>query len=70
MITDPKKVEDSMNKIFAKNIENYISRKTNWRIGRESTIVPKPELTFRELFVVLKWGRETRRVALKEIEGY
>ena len=69
-ITDPTKVQESMNKVFAKNIQNYISTKLKWPIGRDQTIRPKPEITFGELFVVLKMPGRYDRVRLSDIETY
>ena len=69
-ITNPAKVQESMNKVFAKNIQNYISTKLKWPIGRDQTIRPKPEITFGELFVVLKMSGRYDRVRLSDIETY
>ena len=69
-IVDPIKVQETMNKVFAKNIQNYISTKLKWPIGRDQTVRPKPELTFGELFVVLQMQGRYDRVRLSDIETY
>jgi hypothetical protein len=69
LITDPNEVKKSMNKIFKEKIQSYISSNTNWRIGRDQTITPKLEITFGELFVVIKYGSQTIRTRLEELEN-
>ncbi len=66
---DPKEIKSATDKIFKYKIQDYISRNTNWRIGRDQTVIPKLEITFGELYVVLKFGNQTIRIRLEEIEN-
>ena len=65
---DPKEVKNLSDKIYKEKVQKFIEKKTNWRISREQTIKPKLEITFGELYVALKYGTQTIRVRLEELE--
>lgn len=65
---DPKKVKNLSDKIYKEKVQKFIEKKTNWRISREQTIKPKLEITFGELYVALKYGTQTIRIRLEELE--
>ncbi len=65
---DPKEVKRLSDKIYKEKVQKFIEKKTNWRISREQTIKPKLEITFGELYVALKYGTQTIRIRLKELE--
>lgn len=64
----PKEVKNLSDKIYKEKIQKFIEKKTNWRISREQTIKPKLEITFGELYVALKYGAQTIRIRLEELE--
>lgn len=68
LIPDPAPVEANMQKLFKQNMRRYIDTKTNWRIPANYTVDSKLELIFGELFVNLKFGSQSVRVKLDEIE--
>ena len=68
LIEDPRTVEDAMNRLFKEKIKQYIERFTTWRIPKDHTIVPRPELTFGELYIVMKFAGQTARVKLADLE--
>lgn len=65
---DPAEVKKAVDGLFKERIQRFINNNTNWRISREQTVRPKLEVTFGELYVVLKYGTQTLRVKLEEIE--
>ena len=69
LITKPEIVEETLNKSLSQNMKRYIQRQTNWQIARDQTIHPKMELIFGELFLRIKYGSQTIKVALTEIEN-
>jgi hypothetical protein len=69
LIQDPKIVERAMDTIFKDKIKKYIDRKTNWRIPRDYTLIPRPELTFGELYIVMKFAGQTARIKLEDLEN-
>lgn len=68
LIPDPKEVKKTTDKIFAEKLQKYINRNTNWRIGRDQKLIAKMETTFGELCVVIKYGAQTIRIKLEELE--
>ena len=64
----PKEVKSLSDKIYKEKVQKFIDTKTNWRISREQTIKPKLEITFGELYVALKYGAQTIRIRLEELE--
>ncbi len=50
-------------------IQEFIAKNTQWRISRQTEMVPDLETTFGELFVVLKYSGQTIRVPLKTFEN-
>ena len=69
-VEDMKQVEKKLNDKYTNNIRNYVSKKTNWRIGADKTIYPRLEVIFGELFVILKYGNQTERIRLSDLEKY
>jgi hypothetical protein len=65
---DPKEVKSLSDKIYKEKVQKFIEKKTNWRISREQTIKLKLEITFGELYVALKYGTQTIRIRLEELE--
>lgn len=66
---DPKEVKRTIDSLFKDKVQKFINKNTNWRISRDHTVKPKLEITFGELYVVLKYGTQTIRVKLEEIEN-
>lgn len=66
---DPKEVKKTADGLFKDKVQSFINKNTNWRISREYTVKPKLEITFGELYVVLKYGTQIMRVKLEEIEN-
>jgi hypothetical protein len=66
---DPKEVKRTVDSLFKEKVQRFINKNTNWRISRDHTVKPKLEITFGELYVVLKYGTQTIRVKLEEIEN-
>lgn len=61
-------LQKRMDKEYAENVKRYIDKNTNWRIKSDTTIRPKFEVIFGELFLIIKYNSETRRVKFDEIE--
>lgn len=53
---------------YKEKIRQYITQRTNWKIGTDEQIKPALELIFGELFVVLKRKQETIRIELKDLK--
>jgi hypothetical protein len=68
VVKSSKELQQRINAKYKDNMRRYIERHTNWRIGRDTTIYPSVEVTFGELFIVLKYGGQTLRIKFEEIE--
>ncbi len=68
LIPDANDIKKITDKIFAEKLQKYINRNTNWRIRRDQTLIAKVETTFGELRVVIKYGSQTIRIKLEELE--
>lgn len=69
-IQDKKVIKKHLDDHYSANIRGYISKETNWHIGSNETIRPDLELIFGELFVILKYAGQTRKLRLADIEKY
>ena len=53
---------------YSENVKRYIEKNTTWRIKSGSTIHPRFEVIFGELFLIIKYNSQTLRVKFEEIE--
>ena len=68
VVKSKKQLEHRINAQYRDNMRRYIERHTNWRIGRDLGIRPSVEVTFGELFIILKYSGQTIRLKFEEIE--
>lgn len=68
LVTDTKVIKQALDKTLKEKIQRYVETTTRWRIRREQVVRPVVEVIFGELFVTMKYGQETMRVRLSEIE--
>lgn len=55
---------------FKLKLRKYIDSKTTWRIPPEETVNSQFEVTFGELFLILKWRSQKVRLKFEEIERF
>jgi hypothetical protein len=54
---------------FENNIRRYIQNQTNWRIGGDQELQTQYEITFGELYIIMKYGsKQPIRIKFEEIE--
>ena len=71
IVADMNQVKRRLNLKYTNNIKSFISRRTKWRIEPKTTVYPDLEISFGELFVVLKYGSyKAERVKLSELEKF
>lgn len=68
VVKSTKELQQRINAKYKENMRRYIDKNTNWRISRDATIYPSVEVTFGELFIVLKYAGQTLRIKFEEIE--
>lgn len=69
LVTNPNHVKMALDRTLKDHIQQFIAKNTNWKIGRDYTMIPKLEITFGELFITMKYGSQQLRVKLAEIEN-
>jgi hypothetical protein len=69
VVKSKKELEERINLRFKENMRRYIELHTNWRIDRNTTIKPSVQVTFGELFIILKYASQTLRIKFEEIEN-
>lgn len=62
--------EKQINNLYKDTMRKYIEKNTTWRISRDTTLFPKLEIIYGELFINLKYGRERLRVKFNELKAY
>ncbi|WP_157580861.1 hypothetical protein [Segetibacter koreensis] len=68
IVKDVKEMEMRLNNRYSENMRRYIIKNTGWRIGADETIRPSFQVTFGELYIILKRSTQTLRVRFDEIE--
>ncbi|RYG01521.1 MAG: hypothetical protein EOO02_12585 [Chitinophagaceae bacterium] len=69
VVKSKKQLELKVNLRYKDSMRDYITRNTNWRIDRDTTIRPSVQLIFGELFIVIKHGKQVVRVKFEELEN-
>jgi hypothetical protein len=68
VVKSKKELEERINRRYKENMRRYIELHTNWRIDRDTSIRPSVQVTFGELFIILKYASQTLRIKFEEIE--
>ena len=53
---------------FKDHVRRYIEKNTTWRISSDTKITPKFEVIFGELFLIIQYNSETKRIKFDVIE--
>jgi hypothetical protein len=69
VVPSAKGLENQINNLYRENVKRYIDRQTNWRLNRSDEVRASVQLTFGELFIILKHLSQTIRVRLADIEA-
>ena len=68
VVRSKKELETRLTTKYRENIKRYITVNTNWRIDRNATFLPALQLIYGELFIILKYRGETRRITFEQLE--
>ena len=69
VVRSVKELETQIDAKYKEHMRRYIETRTNWQIGRDTTLRPSVQVIFGELFIILKYNREVRKVKFEEIEN-
>jgi hypothetical protein len=68
VVRNAKELESEINKRYKEKLKQYVDKQTNWKISRDTIVKPSLQLSFGELFIILKHGSQTIRIKFEEIE--
>lgn len=68
VVRNAKDLENAVNAKYKDHMCRYITKNTYWRIKGDQTLHPSLQISFGELFILLKFGSQTIRVKFEEIE--
>ena len=62
-------LERLINRKYKDKLKQYIDKQTNWRISRDAVVKPTIQLSFGEIYIILKHGSQQIRIKFEEIEA-
>jgi hypothetical protein len=68
VVRSAKELENLVNKKYKDKLKQYVDKQTNWRISRDTIVKPTIQLSFGELYIILKHGNQHIRIKFEEIE--
>ncbi len=69
VVRSAKDLESQINRKYKEKLKQYVEKQTNWRISRDAIVKPTIQLSFGELFIILKHGNQHIRIKFEEIEN-
>jgi hypothetical protein len=68
VVRSAKELENLVNRKYKDKLRNYVEKQTDWRISHDAIVRPTIQLSFGELFVILKHRNQHIRIKFEEIE--
>jgi len=68
VVRSAKELENLVNRKYKDKLRNYVEKQTDWRISHDAIVKPMIQLSFGELFVILKHRNQHIRIKFEEIE--
>jgi|SRR5450432_1886565 hypothetical protein len=68
VVRSAKELENLVNKKYKDKLKQYVDKQTNWRISHDAVVKPTIQLSFGELFIIMKHGNQRIRIKFEEIE--
>jgi hypothetical protein len=68
VVRSAKELEGFINKKYKDKLKRYVDTQTDWRIAHNTIVKPTVQLSFGELFLILRHGRQQIRIKFEEIE--
>ena len=68
VVRSAKELENLVNRKYKDKLRQYVDRQTDWHISRDAIVKPTIQLSFGELFVILKHKNQHIRIKFEEIE--
>ena len=61
-------MEGRLKKKYSKHLMRYVAKTTNWQIARDESLAVSFQVTYGELYIIIKRKSQTIRVKFEEIE--
>lgn len=68
VVRSAKELENLVNRKYKDKLRHYVEKQTDWRISHDAMVKPMIQLSFGELFVILKHRNQHIRIKFEEIE--
>jgi hypothetical protein len=68
VVKSARELENHINKNYKDKMRQYVEKQTNWRISQDSIVKPSIQLSFGELYIILKHGSQQIRIKFEDIE--
>jgi hypothetical protein len=70
VVRSAKELENLVNRKYKDKLRKYVDKQTDWRISHDAIVKPMIQLSFGELFVILKHRNQHIRIKFEEIEQH
>lgn len=68
VVRSAKELENLINRKYKDNLKRWVEKQTNWRISSNAVVKPTIQLSFGELFIILRHANQYIRIKFEEIE--
>jgi hypothetical protein len=68
VIRSAKELENLVNRKYKERLKEYVEKQTNWRLSHDTVVKPTIQLSFGEIFIILRHGNQHIRIKFEEIE--
>ena len=68
IVRSARELENLVNKKYKDKFKQYVDKQTNWRISHDTIVKPTIQLSFGEIFIILKHGNQHIRIKFEDIE--
>lgn len=69
VVASAKALQQIIDKKYKDHLRRYLTRNSHWRIRGDNILYPVMQVSFGELFIIIKHGSERIRVKFEEIEN-
>lgn len=68
VVRSAKELENLVNRKYKERLKQYVEKQTNWRLSHDTMVKPTIQLSFGEVFIILRHGNQHIRIKFEEIE--
>ena len=68
VVNNLKEMEERLKKKYSKHLMRYVAKTTDWHIARDENLIVSFQVTYGELYIIIRRKTQTIRVKFDEIE--